>query len=221
MGITNPLDAFSKLYAVVLDHDRGGGMRVKWSLEHTAWIRNRDYSRDGWRQSPDTAGTVDVPTDDDRVLALALATGAAQAWCQRCGLTDPHMHFIAPNIYGEPTLYCVQAPCPEVVNSKGGGGRVKHWGSPFGCQAVDYIIDSDGGPASPHIGPVALHIFGQPLVAEDVIDRPWCSRCTGSAFNVRVNTSHDNASSLEQLQNRIKVQVRYAARRLGDYYGED
>lgn len=45
MGITNPLDAFSKLYAVVLDHDRGGGMRVKWSLEHTAWIRNRDYSR--------------------------------------------------------------------------------------------------------------------------------------------------------------------------------
>jgi hypothetical protein len=34
-------------------------------------------------------------------------------------------------------------PSFAVVDSSGGSGALKHWGSPFGCQSVGYAIDSD------------------------------------------------------------------------------
>ena len=97
--------------------------------------------------------------------------------CNRCGQREPGLHFIAPNVYGDAELYCVQMPSYSVVESSGGSGHLKHWGSPFGCQAVAYDIDSDRRGSGGYIGPRAAYVYGRPLPAEEVIGRDWCSRC--------------------------------------------
>jgi hypothetical protein len=214
------LNAFSKLYAVVLHHQVGSGFHVRWSPQHTAWLRSLNYSG-YWADSPgEVYGRADAPTEEDFAAALALVRQVTRgAWiCQRCLQPDPCLHFIAPNVYGEPELYCVQMPSCSVVESQGGQGEVKHWGSPFGCQSVKVAFDV--GEPSNRIGLLAAYVYGRPLPAEEVIRRRWCSRCVGAAYNVRSNAGERGESQLEWARKQVQMDVRGLRRALADYYGE-
>jgi hypothetical protein len=192
------LDAFSRFYAVILDHWEGSGRRVRWSRPHKAWLRSRDdpahNPRDCWVDSPgESFGRPDGPSEESRAAAAELALDFTQQrtrLCQRCWHFDPGLHFIAPNVYGEPEVYCVQVPSYTMVDSAGGTGRHKHWGSPFGCQSVAHAIDVGSGE---YIGPLAAYVFGNPLPAEEVIAREWCSRCLRAAHDSGL-TPHRKAS---------------------------
>ncbi len=219
------LDAFSKFYAVVLDHGAGSGHRVRWSRTHKAWLCSRDTPHDCWVDSPgETDGRPDAPSEADRAAAAVLAlevTRPQRTWmCQRCWHADPGLHFIAPNIYGGPEVYCVQVPSYTVVDSAGGNGRAKHWGSPFGCQSVHHDIDWERQRPGEYIGPLAAYVFGMPLPAEEVIARGWCSRCQRAAHNVRTDAASRDESETERARGQVKKHVKGLADALAEYYGE-
>jgi hypothetical protein len=104
-----------------------------------------------------------------------------------------------------------------MVDSAGGTGRQKHWGSPFGCQSVAHAIDVGSGE---YIGPLAAYVFGNPLPAEEVIAREWCSRCLRAAHDFRTNAASKGESATELASVRGKTYVRRLAHALADYYGE-
>ena len=225
-GSGDTLDAFSLFYAVVLHHQSGAGRRVRWSPQHGAWVRSSDYARygrDPWLDEPgEVYGKPDAPTEQDRAEAASLAHSVISPetrpfFCQRCWRSDPGSHFIAPDVYGEAELYCLQVPAYSVVASSGGSGTVKHWGSPFGCHSVKHNIDSDLGGRGPYIGPLAAYVFGHPLPADEVINREWCSRCAGSA-----NNAHDASrqGQAEWASEQVRKHVRRLSRALTEYYGE-
>lgn len=222
------INIFSKFYAVVLNHQRGSGQRVRWSPQNNAWTRNKDYARyldAPWRSEPgEVFGQSDAPHEDELVAALVVAkrvvaTGRNRFYCECCFHDDAQSHFIAPNVYGEPTLFCVQYPSYSVVESSGGNGRVKHWGSPFGCQSVKHHISDRSYSQAPYIGPVAVHVYGRPLPADEVINREWCSRCVGAAYNVRNNAAASGDDALEWAREKTQSDVQYLSRRLLDYDG--
>lgn len=223
------LDILSPFYGVVLNHRMGSGQRVRWSPAHDAWTSNKDYSRhldDPWRSEPgEVFGQADAPYEDELVAALVvaervLAPGRNPFYCEFCFRNDAQAHFIAPNVTGDPTLYCVQSPAYSVVESSGGNGRVKHWGSPFGCQSVEHHISSGRYIRDPYIGPVAAYVYGRPLPADEVINREWCSRCVGAAQNVRTNASVSGVDESDWARERTQANVRSLSRRLVDYYGD-
>lgn len=182
MAKNETAEALSNLYAVVLTDAMSGNSRVKWSPEHGAWLHNT--FDDQWADAPGLTwtGGPHSPRDDELQMALELAP-TADEWCSRCGVLDPSAHFIATNVHRVPSLYCVQSSSADVVGSRGGGGRKKHWGGPLGCHNVGVSFEHDWGPGAPYIGTVAVHLYGRPLVAEEVIDWPWCSNCSNAAFN--------------------------------------
>jgi len=195
---TDVHDLFPKFYAVVLHHWAGSGLRVRWSTPHQSWLRSVDHSRyrrSAWTSEPGMLhGKPDRPDTTEQTTACSVAGTAigqdeTPHFCPRCWREDPQSHFIAPDVYGEPELYCVQVPAYSVVDSSGGAGVLKHWGSPFGCQSVKGTIESSELPRESHIGPAAAYVFGTPLPADEVIDREWCSRCTRAAENVRANST--------------------------------
>lgn len=211
-----------------LTHRIGSGQRVLWSPAHNAWTRNKDYARylgEPWRSEPGEAfGKADAPYEDELVAALVVAGGVvapelSRFYCEYCFRSEAQAHFIAPNVNGEPSLYCVQSPVYSVVESSGGNGRVKHWGSPFGCQSVEHHISSGGDSRDPYIGPVAAYVYGRPLPADEVINREWCSRCVGAAHNVHNNAAASGDDQLERAREQTQTNVRYMSRRLLDYYG--
>ncbi len=175
-------EAFSELYAVVLTYRNHSNVRVKWSPDRAVWLATHPMFADEWVDAPGVswASTPNAPADEELEAAVQLAA-KARDWCNRCGLSDPLAHFIAVNVYGVPTLYCVHAPSADTVGSKGGGGRSKHWGGPLGCRNVGPSFESDWGPNTPYVGTVAVHLFGRPLIAEEVINWPWCTFCTNAA----------------------------------------
>lgn len=222
------IDILSQFYAVVLNHRMGSGQRVRWSPPHDAWTSNKDYARyldDPWRSEPgEVFGQSDAPYENELVAALVVAKrvvapGRNRFYCEYCFRDDAQAHFIAPNVADEPTLYCVQCPAYSVVESSGGSGRVKHWGSPFGCQSVEHHISSGGYSRDPYIGPVAAYVYGRPLPADEVINREWCSRCVGAAHNVRTNAAASGDEESEWAREQTQTNVRYLSRRLLDYYG--
>lgn len=174
--------AFSELYAVVLPYRHDSNVRLKWSPDRGVWLSTHPAFDDEWVDAPGVAwiSAPNAPADDELEVALQLAAQARE-WCDRCGLTDPSAHFIALNVYRIPTLYCVQAPSADVVGSQGGGGRSKHWGSPLGCRNVGASFESDWGPNTPYVGTVAVFSYGTPLIAEEVINWPWCTFCSNAA----------------------------------------
>lgn len=217
------LDIFSKFYAVVLNHE-AGQYRVRWSAEHGAWIRTRDFEGPNrrWRDAPaEIFGRADAPDEEDRAAAVTVAHAFASASrCDRCrSVAKSEQHFIAPNVHGEPEVYCLQMPSYTVVDSRGGDGEKKHWGSPFGCQSVEAWIDDDW-PYREFIGPVAAYVYGSPLPAEAVIDRDWCSRCVGAAHNARTNAATRGESAREWASERNQSHVRALSRDLAEYYGD-
>lgn len=184
VSMRNPesAQALSELYAVVLSYREHTNVRVKWSPDREVWLANHPAFADEWVDAPGVAwiSSPNAPADDEFEVALQIAPRARER-CNRCGLTDPSAHFIALNVYGIPTLYCVQAPSADIVGSRGGGGRSEHWGGPLGCRNVSASFEYDWGPDIPYIGTVAVNLYGQPLIAEEVINWPWCTFCTNAA----------------------------------------
>lgn len=221
---------FSGFYAVVLDHAKGSGRRVRWSPSHDAWLRSEGYGRymqHPWLNEPgETYGSADAPTEEDQAAAIALANKVIHPdgrpfFCERCHKSDAASHFITPNIHSEPELYCLQAPTCSVVGSSGGGGLLKHWGSPFGCQSVKHWIDTGDLGRTPFIGPLAAYVFGRPLPADEVINREWCSRCAVAAENVRHNAAEQGANEVQWTRKQIRMHVLFLSHRLTEYYGTE
>jgi hypothetical protein len=155
-------------------------------------------------------GNPDAPTEEDRAAAAMLAlTVVGPSWfCQRCLQSDPGLHFIASDVFGRPAVYCVQVPSYSVVNSSGGGGDRKHSGRPWGCRSVGSWIDPDAR---------AAYVYGQPLPAEEVINREWCSRCQSAAANVVDNAAAQGESATDWDEERTRRDVRVLMRQLAEH----
>ncbi|AKN16881.1 hypothetical protein MHAE_00955 [Mycobacterium haemophilum DSM 44634] len=117
------------------------------------------------------------------------------------GSNSAIMHFIVDGIDGEPELYCLQKPSLHVVDSFGGGGRKKHYGGPSGCASVKRYIDEDGDYRK---GPRAIYLYGEPLPAEEVIEREWCARCGGYWFNAG-GVSEDYSDEFMRKETRWRI----------------
>jgi hypothetical protein len=140
------------------------------------------------------------PYDDELSGAASLADKLLQnRICQRCGLADLRDHFITPDVFGMAALYCVQQPDPRVVRSFGGNGTRKHWGSRFGCSAVnaEYFTNRDNE---------RYVDYGEGLVATRVRDREWCARCTGAAGNLAHRASDQEGSPWHYVREMEKEQ---------------
>jgi hypothetical protein len=174
-----------QLWAIVAYAHSGAGRRLLWSPAHRAWLRSRDFGP-GFLSTP-VPGDDGRPYDDELAAIPALATELIRSGiCQRCGLSDLGDHFIAPDVYGMSAIYCVQMPDRSIVESFGGSGTRKHWGSLNGCSAVKAGFYTDSWEEE-HVS------FGEGLVASHVRDWSWCNRCTGSAANI---TSAANAKGI-------------------------
>lgn len=171
--LPSELDDF---WAVVVNAWHSGGTRLLWSTTLQDWLPSRAYG-DGFAASPVADG--DLTPYDDEVqaipgLARRLLTDRV---CQRCGLSDLQDHLIAPDVFGDAAMYCVQMPDPSVVSSSGGSGSKKHWGALGGCGSV--------GPEflTTAYGEEQIN-YGDGLVASHVRDWQWCSRCLTAARNL-------------------------------------
>jgi hypothetical protein len=202
-------ESFSKLYAVVLRHHAGMG-RVYWSHQHVGWRPGTP----GWIHAKESYPSRCEPTQADCDVALALVARSSIT-CHHCGHGDPAAHYISPNVYGEPELYCVQMPSYSVVESKGNQGFLKHWGSPFGCQSVDYYLDVREDHS---MGPRAAYLYGRPLPAHEAIKLEWCERCVRLAYNVRINSEARNESAQDWARNKAWPQVSWMGLALSEYY---
>ena len=174
MGSTIMPFAFNEYWAVVL-HNRYGG-RMLWSAALRAWLAPRDFSV-GFGTYPYEPGQAEPWQDEiQEVLAINDRLDSDRI-CQHCGLTDRADHLIVPNASGVPTRYCLQRPPRDVVYSRGGGGNRKHWGTMFGCAAVEAAFSTDSWGSE-------LATYGQGVVASHLRDLDWCGRCTGLAGNI-------------------------------------
>lgn len=173
MSDPSDLTPFSDYYGVVLTHQFSGPLR--WSPIHEAWLR-RTSSDLAWAADPVEGDEVD---EDELVAALTLARDfPISSSCPRCwAAPTPSTHYIAIDVVGEPTVYCVQQPTHEVVGARGGRGVKKHSGSPFGCIAAkaETVTGSVLGVGRHAV--VAGYVYGEPLMADEVMLRTWCSRC--------------------------------------------
>lgn len=75
---------------------------------------------------------------------------------------------------------------------------------PLGCRHVGMSFESDWGPGTPYIGTVAAHFYGNPLIADEVINLPWCSYCTTAAGG-RDGEDERVEFMREQVVNRAKL----------------
>ncbi|MBK0332055.1 hypothetical protein I8D64_11660 [Brachybacterium sp. MASK1Z-5] len=189
------LEVFSEFYAVVLEHPGSGPLR--WAPVDRAWKR---LTIDGW--SPGVVAG-DAPREDQLSEALTEAQRfRGSTWCARCDRpADPAKHFICVGVLGEPESYCVQKPASEVVDSRGGTGQLKHWGTHWGCQVVEPARESASLPGFEGSHAVtAGYVYGRPLLADEVMERDWCSRCQSRAFRLRGRTIDLDSSIEDQLR---------------------
>jgi hypothetical protein len=202
-------------------------MRVRWSPIHRAWLRNSDYGRyrrPAWLSTPgETYGEPDAPYEDELASAISIAERLlhprkSEFFCQRCYRSEPQAHFIAPDVHGEPELYCLQVPAYSVVESSGNSGTVKHWGSPFGCHSVKPYISTGYYTYDSFIGPMAAYTYGRPLPADEVIDREWCARCVNLAANVRNNAAAAGEDETQWAREHARSDTARLAQTLATYY---
>jgi hypothetical protein len=201
-------ETYGKSWAVVTDESYGGGARLLWSRTYKTWLPSRRYGRGfvteptpGEERQPYEAQLAAIPELTGRLLDVRM--------CQRCGLSDLEDHFIAPDVWGNSTLYCVQRPAPTVVYSSGGGGDRKHWGSLSGCSSVQaqFLVDERFGEESV--------VYGESMVASHVRDYAWCSRCGNAAWNVSQAAAREGVSPqrLVEDQERRRLEGRASRRR--------
>jgi hypothetical protein len=181
-------ECFDQFWAVVLLNYAGAGRRLLWSPVHRTWLPNRSYIP-GFAQQPLIDFAPQPYSDDlDAVPELA-AELVRRRVCYRCGATKLSDHFIAPDVLGNASIYCVQRPNPSVVASFGGSGQKKHWGTMLGCSAVrqEFWINQYGDETVR---------YGNALIANDVRDCDWCARCTSVAANIARGS--DETVSIDQ-----------------------
>lgn len=169
--------AFDQLWAVVTYQSYGGGDRLLWSSEHQTWLLSLPYGA-GFVSSP-VDGFTGRPYDDEVAAVPRLADELlTRRICQHCCLSDLEDQFVAPDMFGDAAMYCVQRPHESVVSSFGGSGTRKHWGSLHACSAVKprflFVREWDEEEVD----------FGEGLVASHVRDWAWCDRCTNAARNI-------------------------------------
>ncbi|MFK4729495.1 hypothetical protein ROT00_07400 [Agromyces mediolanus] len=180
----------AELYAVVLRSERSG-VRVLWGREDQCWLRSSSWGQPGFekQETAEPAGAGErlfrsgphVPAVEDVAAAAAVAeTFRAAGFCQWCERDELVVHALVPDVWDEPRLYCILRPHPTAVASSGGGGTVKHFGSPFGCTHVGTSSIWQEGYV-----PVGHHLYGEPLTTLDVIEREWCAKCVNAAHNGR------------------------------------
>lgn len=187
------LDAF---YAVVLSHEHGGGP-LRWSRRHRAWLR-REQRGDwfDWATEPVEGDVVDA--DEYAVALLTADRFIEKQWCLRCLITPrTETHFIAPDVLGEPEVYCVQRPAYEIV---GGSGTKKHLGGPAGCQHVGPALVTGPVPGVSDHAVVGGLLYGEPLPADEVLLRDWCSICARGAWRVHEQQRSDVYRDQHRLQ---------------------
>lgn len=132
------LDSYPELlgsfWRVVINEETGlyAGRRLMWSSAHQSWLRShRDLP--GYEASPPTE-TQAAPDDLDLTPIVHLAIEHFQrVFCAHCGLPDLESHFVAPDIFGVLTRYCVQRPQPSIIEAPRGTGQMKHWAFLRGC----------------------------------------------------------------------------------------
>lgn len=167
---------FDELWAVVLYDYQGGGRRILWSTRYRAWLPSTGYGV-GFTETPVVRYDVRPQAEDLSGVTDLVDVFVENGVCQRCGLSELGEHFVAPDVFGITSLYCVQQPDPRVVGSFGGGGNRKHWASRFGCPAVrpEYFTGREDD---------RWVDYGEGLIASHVRDWGWCSRCAGAANNL-------------------------------------
>lgn len=103
--------------------------------------------------------------------------------CDRCGgEARPDLHYIAVNVFESPEVFCVGWPAFDVVDSAGGTGQLKHWGSPFACHAPGGAALITASVPWGRESVVSAFVYGYPLLPEVAMARPWCQRCRAFAW---------------------------------------
>lgn len=176
---------------------------MRWSPSHGAWLR-RHWA--GWAEDPVAGDDVDPEQLD---IALRLIEEFLASWsCARCGgVARAESHFVALDVIGEPTVYCVQLPSFEAVHSSGGQGRAKHWGSPYGCHAVEATVIEERVPGLDVNGVIGGFVYGLPFTADEMLTAEWCSRCSEAASRMLEKTVGEDFSR-EAAQRRVKELLR-------------
>lgn len=148
-------------------------MRARWLRDSQKWT-----AIDPLRQErPAEPG--DEP-DRESLLGMVAATKPLAGYsCVHCELFGLRKHFVTEDVFGVPTLYCLQRPCPLVVRSSGQGGSRKHWRSSAACHAVEMTFWTDQW-GEEHID----FRRNRPLVADHVLQFEWCDRCRNNAGNI-------------------------------------
>lgn len=165
-----------QMWAVVVYQHFGDGRRLLWSSNHHAWLPSYAYGQ-GFATTPPSDFDGRPYEDDLAAIPELIDEFIRDGICQHCGLSGAEDHFIAPDVFGDAALHCVQKPNRSVVASFGGDGMHKHWGSLHGCSAVKSEFYTDT------YGLEYVH-FGEGLVASHVRDWDWCSNCTRSAVHI-------------------------------------
>lgn len=198
-------DILSELFAVVLPSSHGGTTRVRWNAAQHSWWHSNPYGPGFVEQKPPhqtgsgdfTMMTwIDTPTDSDLTEAASLAENFKESgYCLHCGRSQLGLHVISSDVFGALFIHCLIRPDPSTVDSFGGNGQTKHWGSPFGCRSVrsSSIQRNDGSYAR-----VGYYLYGEPLTTIEALDRRWCSRCQGTARNVWNHESSELARRLNR-----------------------
>lgn len=97
--------------------------------------------------------------------------------CQHCGIGEPSVHAVAPNIWDQVTLLCLFRPDRATVESAGGTGERKHWAHPNGCTSVgSQEVRAEGDWSS-----YGTYRYGTPMTTYKALEAPWCSRCSRTA----------------------------------------
>lgn len=190
----NAFEVLDSLWSVVVDERDGGCCRLLWSPE-----------QQGWRRSFQGSPYFDTePVEDPRVtpdgaelehIMMLVEPFFQSGICQHCGLFGLGDHFVAPNVFGAATLYCVQRPHTSVLAAFNGTGMRKHWGSLRGCHAVDrnrrFVTDEYGREEI---------VYGDGMVAAKVRDFAWCTRClkAGARLSDHAAAESVTADELEE-----------------------
>ncbi|MGJ5667840.1 hypothetical protein QLG13_08220 [Rhodococcus aetherivorans] len=200
------LDSYPELldtfWRVVINEEVGlhAGRRLIWSSTHQNWLRSH-HGRPGYETSP-AKETAAIPHDLDLTPIVHLAMEHfQQVLCARCGLPDLESHYVAPDIFGVLTRYCLQRPHMSIIEAPSGTGQMKHWASLRGCnvsqRAIRFVTNHHGGEEIE---------YGEGMIAWRVVDLAWCSPCQDAARLLK--NEADNADiTPEDYNERIEWQL--------------
>jgi hypothetical protein len=150
---------------------------IRWSRAQRIW----QYRRSSYFPYEAAVGPYAEPNDEVVRQLLELGSRFDQGRpCRHCYLSDPGMHGVAPDVFGDLRVYCLLRPSPSVVAS--GAGRMKHAGEGLGCHAITprWFRCEDSGRR--------LAAYGHVLDTASVLSMAWCGRCQSIAASRSAST---------------------------------